>query len=215
MIQFHELELRLIQLGWKQPPPSWRWNYPIIKKCIKVWQPEKPNGKKQKPWLVFVVVSHHCFVKSNGFVLQIARIKRPSRGASIFLMPKDMSCRCSLAFFCLRTGRTPLLAAVRNGRLDLVRTLCAFGALSWQTLQGGARSGCDPNTRGFVLIWTRTLGSTEGARLVFTGGSIVYRRKKLVENIGLQPKGLHTIPGGPKTIIKVVFWKDHYFRRDL
>lgn len=26
-----------------------------------------------------------------------------------------------------RSGRTPLLAAARNGRLDLVRTLCAFG----------------------------------------------------------------------------------------
>ena len=38
--------------------------------------------------------------------------------------------RWSWSFSLPRTGRTPLLAAVRNGRLDLVQTLCAFGDLS-------------------------------------------------------------------------------------
>ena len=48
-----------------------------------------------------------------------------------------------------RSGRTPLLAAVRNGRLDLVRTLCACG--TWWRGEGGAPWDCEEHDETNLL----------------------------------------------------------------
>eukprot|EP00434_Breviolum_minutum_P016655 symbB.v1.2.014683.t1/scaffold1073.1/size139849/4 len=56
------------------------------------------------------------------------------------------------------TGRTPLLAAVRNGRLDLVRTLCAFRA----DLNKAAENGWNP------LLLAAQRGYSEVVQLLCT-----------------------------------------------
>ena len=104
--------------------------------------------KNPKNSVVYLPLQYGIFTKSLGGGLTltvgvsrvfhpISRIKQPSLGSPrIFsTMPTDSNGvttlrRWSWSFSLPRTGRTPLLAAVRNGRLDLVQTLCAFGDLS-------------------------------------------------------------------------------------